>query len=142
MRRELGGGFELDDDRSRIDVDAVHEFLSTEAYWAIGRSREDTDAKLAAADRLVGLYRGGRQIGFTRTACVSGMTVAYLYDVYVLPEYRGRGLGVDLVRETVDVGPFANYKWLLDTDDAHGLYAKLGFGPPPPRHMQRERRAP
>jgi GNAT superfamily N-acetyltransferase len=141
VRRQLGGGFELDDDGGRIDVDAVHAFLSTQAYWAIGRSREQTAAKLARADRLVGLYHHGRQVGFTRTACVSGMTVAYLYDVYVLSEYRGRGLGVELVRETVDAGPFAAYKWLLDTDDAHGLYAKLGFGPPPPRHMQRQRRA-
>jgi GNAT superfamily N-acetyltransferase len=140
VRRELGDGFELDDDRDRIDVDAVHGFLSTQAYWAIGRSRDETDAKLAHAERLVGLYHDGQQIGFTRTACVSGMTVAYLYDVYVLPEYRGRGLGLELVRETVDSGPFAGHKWLLDTDDAHGLYAKLGFGPPPPRHMQRQRR--
>ena len=140
MTRDLGDGFELDDDRDRVDVDAVHAFLSAHAYWAIGRSRDETDAKLAHAERLVGLYHHGRQIGFTRTACVSGMTVAYLYDVYVLPEYRGRGLGLELVRETVNSGPFAGYKWLLDTDDAHALYTKLGFGPPPPRHMQRQRR--
>ena len=136
----MRAGFELDDDRDRIDVAAVHEFLSTQAYWALGRPREETEAKLAAAERLVGLYHDGRQVGFTRTACVSGMDVAYLYDVYVLPEYRGRGLGLALVRETVDAGPFRHYTWLLDTEDAHSLYAKLGFGPAPPRHMQRQRR--
>ena len=95
---------------------------------------------VAAADRVVGLYEAARQIGFSRTACVNGMPIAYLFDVYVLRAYRGRGLGVELVRETVDRGPFAAHKWLLDTDDAHGLYERFGFGAAPPRHMQRARR--
>ena len=71
-----------------------------------------------------------------------GAGLTYLADVYVLPEFRGRGLGVELVRETVDAGPFADYKWLLDTEDAHGLYARFGFGPPPPKMMLRARRGP
>jgi GNAT superfamily N-acetyltransferase len=71
---------------------------------------------------------------------IPGMEVAYLYDVYVLPEHRGRGLGEELVRETVDGGPYVEHRWLLDTRDAHGLYAKLGFGPPNERLMERRRR--
>jgi ribosomal protein S18 acetylase RimI-like enzyme len=92
-----------------------------------------------AAARLVGLYKDGRQVGFTRTALVAGMRVAYLYDVYVLEEHRGRGLGEALVRETVDGGPYASYRWLLDTTDAHGLYAKFGFRGPGERLMERPR---
>ena len=140
MRRDLGDGIELDDDPRRVDLDAVHRYLSEESYWAKGRPRE-TQAELnAKAARLVGLYHDGRQIGFTRTALVDGMHVAYLYDVYVLEEYRGRGLGEELVRETVDRGPYAAYRWLLDTTDAHGLYRRFGFGPPSARLMERPRR--
>lgn len=140
MKRKLAGGFQLDDDRDRIDVDAVHAFLSEQSYWARGRGRPDVERHVREADRVVGLYFRSDQIGFTRTSCVSGMPVAYLFDVYVLPDFRGRGLGVELVRETVDAGPFAGYKWLLDTDDAHALYARFGFGAPPPQMMVRTRR--
>jgi GNAT superfamily N-acetyltransferase len=140
VRRELGDAFELDDDPTRIDLDGVHQYLSEESYWAKGRPREEQAAMNAAAARLVGLYRDGTQIGFTRTALVAGMPVAYLYDVYVLREFRGRGLGEELVRETVDRGPYADYRWLLDTTDAHGLYAKFGFAAPSDGLMERPRR--
>jgi GNAT superfamily N-acetyltransferase len=78
-------------------------------------------------------------VGFTRTTLVAGMPVAYLYDVYVLDQHRGRGLGAELVRETVERGPFAEHRWLLDTRDAFELYAKFGFGPPSERLMERPR---
>jgi ribosomal protein S18 acetylase RimI-like enzyme len=93
------------------------------------------------AQRLVGLYCDGRQIGFTRTVS-DGVAFAYLADVYVLPEYRGRGLGVELVRFSVDEGPYADRKWLLHTQDAHALYEKLGFGRPTSRTMERDPREP
>jgi GNAT superfamily N-acetyltransferase len=141
VKRSLAEGYELDDDPARIDLDAVHAYL-TRAYWGIGRTREEQIAKNDAAARLVGLYASGEQVGFTRTAVVPGMPVAFLYDVYVLEEHRGRGLGTELVRETVERGPFAAYRWLLDTRDAHRLYAKFGFGPPGDRLMERPRRDP
>jgi GNAT superfamily N-acetyltransferase len=140
VRRELGDGYELDDDPMRIDLDAVHRYLSEEAYWAKGRPRETQAEMNERASRVVGLYHERRQVGFSRTAIVPGMKVAYLYDVYVLAEHRSRGLGEELVRETVDRGPYADYRWLLDTTDAHGLYAKFGFGPPTERLMERPRR--
>ena len=139
MRRDLADGYELDDDPRRIDLDAVHAYL-TRSYWAEGRSRETQDELNRAAARVVGLYHDAGQIGFTRTALVDGMHVAYLYDVYVLEEHRGRGLGEELVRETVDRGPFAGYRWLLDTRDMHRLYEKFGFGPPSERLMERPRK--
>jgi ribosomal protein S18 acetylase RimI-like enzyme len=138
MKRELGDGYELDDDRARIDLDAVHDYLSHESYWAKGRRRDVQAEMNERAARLVGLYRDGSQVGFTRTAIVPGMRVAYLCDVYILEEHRGRGLGEELVRETVDRGPFVDYRWLLDTTDAHGLYEKFGFGRPTERLMERE----
>ncbi|HEY1450622.1 MAG TPA: GNAT family N-acetyltransferase, partial [Solirubrobacteraceae bacterium] len=91
MRRELSDGFELDDDRERIDVDAVHDFISTESYWGLGRAREPIVRAVAGSARVLGLYRGEQLIGFAR-AISDGITLAYLADVYVLAEYRGRGL--------------------------------------------------
>ena len=139
MKHALGEGYELDDDRDRIDLAAVHAYIAHESYWAPGRPLETQAAMNDAAARLVGLYKDGRQVGFTRTALVAGMHVAYLYDVYILEEHRGRGLGEALVRETVDRGPYAGYRWLLDTTDAHGLYAKFGFRRPGERLMERPR---
>src|ERR671939_926656 len=129
MRRNLANGFELDDDPGRIDVDAVHDFLSKHAYWAKGRSRETVERTVREANRVVGLYADGRQIGFAR-AFTDGVAAVYLADVYVLPEHRGRGLGVELVREMVERGPLADRKWLLHTEDAHELYRKVGFDAP------------
>ena len=136
MTRELPDGHELDDDRSRIDLDATFAYLSGESYWALGRPRETVERLLAEAQRLVGLYRHGRQVGFSRTVS-DGVSFAYLADVYVLAAYRGRGLGVELVREIVENGPYADCKWLLHTGDAHGLYRKLGFDEPSDRLLER-----
>jgi GNAT superfamily N-acetyltransferase len=137
VRRDLGDGIELDDDPARIDVDAVHDFLSNHAYWAIGRPRETVERTVREASRVVGLYAGGRQIGFAR-AFTDGVAVVYLADVYVLPEHRGRGLGIELVREMVEGSPWADRKWLLHTRDAHDLYRRFGFGAPSERLMERQ----
>jgi GNAT superfamily N-acetyltransferase len=139
VKRELPGGFEVDDDRGRIDVDAVHDFVSNHSYWAPGRPLEEQQRLVREATRVVGVYDNGRQIGFAR-AVSDGASVTYLADVYVLPEYRGRGLGVELVREMIENGPYAENRWMLHTKDAHALYAKFGFGPPSERVMERPRR--
>jgi GNAT superfamily N-acetyltransferase len=140
VRRDLGDGYELDDDPARIDRDAVHRYLSEESYWAMGRAREVQDELIDGASRVVGLYRDGEQVGFSRTLS-DGHTQSYLADVYVLAEHRGRGLGVELVRFTVDEGPFAHTKWLLHTRDAHELYRRFGFGEPGDRALERWGRA-
>jgi ribosomal protein S18 acetylase RimI-like enzyme len=137
MRRSLRDDFELDDDPHRIDVDAVYDFLSNHSYWAEGRPRETVARLLREAQRVVGLYDGRRQVGFTRTVS-DGVSFAYLADVYVVPECRGRGLGVELVRFTVETGPYADRKWLLHTTGAHRLYEKVGFGRPSSKTMERE----
>lgn len=127
-RRELSDGFELDDDPQRIDVDAVHAFIAGESYWGRGRDRDLVERAIRGSIRVVGLYREGEQVGFARAAS-DGAIVAYLADVYVLAPYRGRGLGLELVREIVDNGHLKKLTWLLHTADAQGIYKKLGFEP-------------
>ncbi len=126
MRKELPGGYELDDDRARIDLDEVHRFVSEESYWA-GRGRDAMRGLIERADRVVGLYRGDAQVGFSRTVDAPDAGLTYLADVYVLSEHRGNGLGVELVRFSVDEGAFVANRWVLHTKDAHELYTRFGF---------------
>ena len=135
MRRELPGGVELDDDRARVDLDAVWDFLSTEAYWGRERTREEVERQVSEATRVIGLYVGSEQVGFARY--LSDGRVAYLADVYVLAEHRGRGLGIELVRFAVEEGPHADLRWMLHTRDGHELYERFGFGPPDERYLER-----
>ena len=136
MKRDLGDGYELDDDLTCIDREAVHRYLSEESYWAKGRARDVQDALIEGAARVVGLYHHDEQVGFTRTLS-DGHAQSYLADVYVLEEHRGRGLGVELVRFSVDEGPFAETKWFLHTSDAHDLYRKFGFAEPGDKALER-----
>ena len=136
MRHELGDGLELDDDKARIDRGAVHRYLGGESYWAKGRPREVQDRLIEHADRVVGLYDSDAQVGFCR-AFTDGLALAYLADVYVLPDFRGHGLGIELVREMIEHGPYAGVKWLLHTTDAHDLYRRFGFAAPSEKVLER-----
>jgi GNAT superfamily N-acetyltransferase len=136
VRHALGDGLELDDDKARIDREAVHRYLGGESYWAKGRSREVQDRLIEHADRVVGLYDGEKQIGFCR-AFTDGVAIVYLADVYVLEAYRGRGLGEALVRTMVDESGLDDVKWLLHTTDMHPLYRKLGFEDPSYKVLER-----
>jgi GNAT superfamily N-acetyltransferase len=137
VRRLLADDFVLDDDRERVDRSAAHRYLAGESYWATGRDREINDELIETAARVVGLYAPDlRMVGYSRT--VSDLhTVAYVADVYVLEEARGRGLGLELVRFTVDEAPFAITKWLLHTRDMHTLYERVGFVRPGLLAMER-----
>ncbi|MBN9171132.1 MAG: GNAT family N-acetyltransferase [Microbacterium sp.] len=130
--------FELDDDPTRIQNDAVWRWLSTAAYWGRWRTRADVDAQVAGAWRVVGVYRTdtGEQVGFAR-AVSDGVAFAYLADVYVLDAHRGHGLGKALVRRMIDEGPGSHFRWTLFTGDAHGLYAGFGFVEPDATAMVR-----
>lgn len=121
-------GFQLDDDRTRIDRDLVWTFLSEQAYWGRWRSREDLDRQLAASWRVIGAYRnpGGEQVGFAR-AVSDGVAFGYLCDVFVVEQARGQGLGSRMVRELVETGAGAGFRWMLHTSHQHGLYAQFGF---------------
>lgn len=131
------GEYELDDDPARVDRDAAWRFLSTDAYWERWRERAHVEEQIAGAWRVVGAYGpDGKMIGFAR-ALSDGVALAYLADVYVLPEARGTGLGVELVRTMIERGPGAAFRWMLHTRDAHGLYEKFGFAPADARYLER-----
>jgi GNAT superfamily N-acetyltransferase len=136
VQRALPDGYELDDDPDRIQVDAVYAFLSREADWAAGRPRALIERLVRDATRVAGLYLDGQQVGFARIVS-DDASFAYLADVYVLGEHRGRGLGEALVRFAVDEAPLAPRRWLLHTSTAAWLYERLGFGEPGPTLMER-----
>ncbi len=131
-------GVEIDDDPDRVDVGAVHRFLSEESYWARGRDAATVQRLVRTATRVVGAYDGGRQVGFAR--CFSdGVTLAWVGDVYVESTHRGRGIGEDIVRVLIDGSGFAKIRWMLGTADAHTFYAKFGFDRPSDRILERPR---
>ncbi len=131
-------GYVVDDDAERVDVDAVWQFLSTQAYWGHWRRREDLAAQVRSAWRVVGVYRcdSGALVGFAR-AVSDGVSLAYLADVFITPGHRGRGLGRLLVAVMIDRGAGAGFHWLLHTADAHSMYAGFGFAPANSTSMER-----
>jgi len=131
-------GYVVDDDAERVDVDAVWQFLSTQAYWGRWRRREDLAAQVRSAWRVVGVYRcdSGALVGFAR-AVSDGVSLAYLADVFITPGHRGRGLGKLLVAVMIDRGAGAGFHWSLHTADAHSMYAGFGFAPANPTSMER-----
>lgn len=129
--------YQVDDSLDRMDLDAVCAFLTTEAYWGRWRTPDVIVAQARSAWRVVAAYaRDGRQVGFAR-AFSDGFACAYLADVYVLAEHRGRGLGKRIVRRMVEEGPGAGFRWMLHTKDAHGLYAQFGFAAPDGNYRER-----
>lgn len=130
-------GYEFDDNPGRVDGAALWAFLSTGAYWGRWRTDGDVRACVRGSWRVVGCYdRAGAMVGFAR-AVSDGVNLAYLADVYILPEHRGRGLGVRLVKEMIDDGPGRDFRWFLHTGDAHELYRKFGFNAPDATAMER-----
>ena len=133
-------GFTVSTDSTRLDVDAIHAFLTT-AYWCEGIPRE-TVARSLASSLCFGLYQtdhqAERQIGLARVI-TDGATFAYLCDVYVLPEFRGRGLGRWLMEHVMaHPGLQGLRRFSLVTRDAHELYRPFGFTEvqSPGRHME------
>ncbi len=117
--------YEISTDTARIDIAMVHGFLS-HSYWATGRSRETVERSIQNS-LCFGVYIGGRQVGFARV--ISDRAVfGYVADVFVIPEFRGRGLAKALIRTIVEHPDVRGLQVvLLRTRDAHSLYAKVGF---------------
>ena len=133
--------YELDDDPTRIQTDVVWAYLSADAYWGRWRSRADIEAQLASAWRVVGVYLAGtgEQVGFAR-AVSDGVGFAYLADVFVLPGHQGGSLGKRLMQRMIEDGPGRDFRWVLFTADAHGLYEGFGFAAPDATAMVRPSR--
>src|SRR5580704_4347397 len=120
------GEFEITTDQARLDLNVIHEYLAQHSYWARGIPRPTLE-KSVRNSLSFGLYQGNRQMGFARVIS-DYATVAYLGDVFVLPEYRGRGLAKWLMQCVASHPDLQNLRrWILVTSDAHGLYRKYGF---------------
>ncbi len=131
-------GFTVTDDPARLDPAAIHAYL-TRSYWARGITRDLVERSIRGS-LCFGLY-DGEQIGFARVV-TDRAQFAYLCDVYVLEEYRGRDLGVWLMECVLDHPVLQGLRrFLLTTQDAHGLYERVGFVrvPFPERFMVIER---
>ena len=117
---------EISTDRARIDRELVHRFLSEESYWARERTREEND-RIIDASLCFGAYEDGRQIGHARVISDTA-SFAYLGDVFVVPDARGRGVGKALLAAVVAHPAVRDVRRLaLVTDDAHALYEQFGF---------------
>ena len=134
--------FTISTDPARLNLDAICDFLKR-AYWANTRPRERTGR--AIQNSLVfGVYDGTRQIGLARV--VSDYAVfAYLCDVFIHEDYRAHGLGKWLIQTVIEHPDLRDVRrWVLVTNDAHGLYKQFGFNPleDPEHWMQMFRRFP
>ena len=122
------GPVEFSFDRARLDVDLIHRFLSTEAYWSLGIPRAVVERAIAHS-LCIGAYRGGAQVAFARLV-TDRATFAYLGDVFVVAAERGAGLATRLVRTLLDHDDVQGLRRvLLFTADAHAVYRRLGFAP-------------
>src|SRR5438876_8085618 len=120
------GEYTISDDRARLDIKVIQKFLSTESYWATGRSVERVQRSVDNSLSF-GVYRGDEQIGFARVV-TDYATFAWLADVFVLEEYRGRGLSKWLVEVIISHPQLQGFRrWVLATKDAHELYQRYGF---------------
>jgi GNAT superfamily N-acetyltransferase len=116
---------EISTDPARLDLDVIYEFLRS-SYWAKGRRRSVVERAIRNS-LCFGAYVNGQQAGFARV--ISDRAVfAYLADVFVVPSFRGRGIGKALMRAVLDHPDLQNLRaFLLATLDAHGLYSQFGF---------------
>ncbi len=117
---------EISTDKSRLEIDTIHRFLSEESYWAQDRTIDQT--RVAIQNSLCfGAYLKGRQIGFGRVVS-DFATFAYVGDVFVLEEFRGRGLSKLLMEAMISHPDLQGLRrWILATLDAHGLYEHFDF---------------
>ncbi len=132
------GEYLINTDRSCLDVVLIHNFLSNESYWAVGRSVEVVKRSLDHS-LCFGIYRNAEQVGFARVV-TDFATFAWLADVFVVSEHRGRGLAkwlMEVILAHPDLQRFR--RWVLATKDTHSLYAQFGFIPlhRPERWMER-----
>lgn len=118
--------FSISTDKAKLDVDSIHEFLSTKAYWCLNIPRAKVETAIQNS-LCFGVYDQEKQIGFARIIS-DFSTVAYLGDVYIVEDYRGKGISKWLM-ETIMSHPNLQglRRWILLTGDAHGLYRQFGW---------------
>lgn len=121
--------FEISTDRRRLDVGMIYRFLSEQSTWAVGISRDIVERSIDNS-LCFGGFVDGRQVAFARVV-TDYATFGNMVDVFVLPEYRGRGYSKRLVQAIVDHPSLQGLRrFMLATSNAHGLYARFGFNVP------------
>ncbi|MEV8587264.1 GNAT family N-acetyltransferase [Streptomyces sp. NPDC051180] len=126
----MHGAYEISADPARIDPALVHHWLSTDAYWALGRPREKQDRAIAGSLNLGAYHRETGEMSAYARVVTDYATFAWLCDVYVDRPARGTGLGTALVAAVRDrLAPHGLRRIMLATADAHGVYEKVGFTP-------------
>jgi len=136
----MNGNVSISTDKARLDLDLIHRFLSQESYWALNIPMEVVQRSIDNS-LCFGMYDGTAQIGFARVI-TDQATFAYLADVFVVTDYRGRGLAKQLVATITDWPALQGLRrWVLVTRDAHTLYTQFGFTAldQPDLFMQRKR---
>ncbi|URN17962.1 MULTISPECIES: GNAT family N-acetyltransferase [Streptomyces] len=124
------GLYEISTDSARLDRARIHRWLSTDTYWALGRSREEQDAAIDGSLNFGAYEREGGAMAAYARVVTDLATFAWLCDVYVAPGARGTGLGTALAAAVRDhLAPHGVGRVLLATRDAHGVYGKVGFTP-------------
>jgi len=132
------GDYSISTDRSRLDVELIHDFISNTSYWGQGRTRAVVQRSLDNSLNF-GLYKNTEQVGFARVV-TDYATFAWIADVFVLPEHRGRGLSKWLMEVMLSHPSLQGFRrWVLATKDAHSLYERFGFNElhRPERWMER-----
>ncbi|MBI1765551.1 MAG: GNAT family N-acetyltransferase [Acidobacteria bacterium] len=130
--------YTISTDPQRVDVELIHQYLSTQTYWATGRPREVV-ARSLEHSLCFGLYHDAAQVGFGRVI-TDYATFAWLADVFVLAEHQGQGLGTWLTEVIITHPQLQGFRrWALATKDAQALYGKFGFAElkRPERWMER-----
>ena len=118
--------FSISTDKTRLDIDLIHNFLSTKAYWCLNIPKE-TVRKAIQNSLCFGVFQNGSQIGFARIIS-DFSTIAYLGDVFILEEYRGNGLSKWLMEVIMGHPDLRGLRrWILLTRDAHELYRRFGW---------------
>ena len=119
-------GFLISTDKSKLDTGAIHDYLSKESYWSKNIPLQ-TVLKSIEGSICFGLYQQQQQIGFARVV-TDGAIFGYIADVFILKEFRGRGLSKWLMKTILEHPGLQGFRrWMLGTKDAHGLYEQFGF---------------
>jgi GNAT superfamily N-acetyltransferase len=118
--------YTISTDKSRLNIDVIHGYLSKESYWAENIPKAIVEKSIENS-LCFGIYRQSEMIGFARVITDTA-TFAYLADVFVLTEHRGKGLSKWLMEEIMAHPDLQGLRrFMLATSDAHGLYARFGF---------------
>lgn len=116
---------EISTDKSRLDIEMIHHFISNESYWGQGRSLEQVETTINES-LCFGAYIGNKQAGFGRVL-TDKVCFAYIFDVFVLPQHRGQGIGKRLIETILNHYELTTVSWMLSTNEAHELYERYGF---------------